>query len=137
MLQNFTYNAQFVLHNFYVKYYAVQIRHFISLILSYLNYKIMSLSSLFSSSTVQHIINNLSMYVYKHFKFIFVSLVTLFNTHFDKMITTDSLKSHNPVKSVHCTQILSVVLAIFAYYPDIIFNVFAFLLWSKLCWHNR
>ena len=72
------------------------------------------------------------MYVYKHFKFIFVSLVTLFNTHFEKMITTDSLKSHNPVKSVHCTQILSIVLAIFAYYPGIILNVFAFLLWSSI-----
>ena len=35
------------------------------------------------------------MHVYKHFEFIFVAFATLFSTHFDKIITTDSPKSHN------------------------------------------
>ena len=97
-------------------------------LLSYFNYKIMSISSVSSSSTVQHTINNSSIYLYENFEFIFVAFATLFNTHFDKIIATDSPKSHNPVKSVHFIQILSIVLAIFAYYAGIMLNAFAFLL---------
>ena len=44
----------------YFKHYSLQIQCFISLIL------LMSISSLSSSSTVQHTINNSSMDVYKH-----------------------------------------------------------------------
>ena len=65
----------------------------------------MSIRSLSSSSTVQHTINNSSTYVYKHFEFIFVAFATLFNTHFDKIITTNSPKSHNPVKNVQFCQL--------------------------------
>ena len=119
----------------YVKYYALQIQSFTFLF--YLNYKIMSISSLSSPSTGQHTINNSCMYVYKHFKFIFIAFATLFNTSFDKITTTNSSKSHNPVISVHFMQILSNVLANFAYYACIMLNAFAFLLYSKLCWHNR
>ena len=50
---------------------------FISLIL--LNYKIMSINSLCSSSTVKHAISNSSMYVYKHFEFIFIPLAAVIN----------------------------------------------------------
>ena len=119
----------------YVKYYTLQIQYFISLILLKLqNY---SISSLSSSSTVQYTINNLSIYLYQHFEFIFVTFATLVNAYFDKIITTDSPKSNNPVKSVHFTQILSIVLATFAYYAGIMLNAVAFLSCSKLCWHNR
>ena len=73
------------------------------------------ISSLSSSTTVWHTINNSSMYVYKHFELIFVVCATLFNTRF----TTDLSKSHIPMKSVHFIQILSIVLAIFAYYAGL------------------
>ena len=46
----------------------------------------MSISSLSSSSTVQHTINNSSKDVYEHFEFIFVAFATSFNTYFDKII---------------------------------------------------
>ena len=104
---------------------------------TYLNYKIMSISSLPRSSTLQHTINKLSTYVYKHFEFIFIAFATLVNAYFDKITTIDSPKSHNPVKIMHFIQILSILLAIFNYYADIMLNAFAFLLCSKLCWHNR
>ena len=58
----------------------------------------MSISSLSSSSVVQYTIKISSTYVYKHFELIFVAFATLFNTHYDKIITTDSPKPHNPVK---------------------------------------
>ena len=57
----------------YVKHYALQIQHFISLML-YLNYKIMSISSLSNSSKVQYTIDISSTHVYKHFELIFVAL---------------------------------------------------------------
>ena len=66
-------------------------------LLFYLNYKIMSVCSLSSFSGVQHTINNSSTYVYEHFEVIIVTFATLVNTHFDKIITTHSPKSHNPV----------------------------------------
>ena len=116
----------------HVKHYALQINQYFI----YLNYKILSIGSISSSSTVQHTISNSStsiyiyiyIYAYKHFEFIL---------NFDKIITTYSPKSRNSVKSVHFMQILSIVLAIFAYYAGIMLNAFAFLLYSKLCWHNR
>ena len=103
----------------------------------------MSISSLSSSSTVQHTINYSSKDVYEHvhFEIIFVAFATLFNTYIyiyiyiDKIITTDSPKSHNPVKSVHFIQIVSIVLAIVAYYAGIMLN--AFILCSRFCQHNR
>ena len=87
MLQNFAYYAQFMLHMLNIMLYEFNILF----LLSYLNYKINCISSLSSFSTVQHTINNSSMYVYKHFKFIFVAFVTLVNIHnyFDNIITTD------------------------------------------------
>ena len=51
---------------------------------------------------------------------------------FDKIITIDSPKSHNPVQSVHFIQILSIMLAIFAHYAGIMLDAFAILLCSKL-----
>ena len=92
----------------------------------------MSISSLFSSSTVQQTINNSSTNVYEHFKFIFVASVTLANTYFDKIIATesDSPKSHNPVKCTFYTNF------------DNCAGNCCLLCWhysqcSKLCWHNR
>ena len=66
----------------------------------------------------------------------FVAFATLFNTCFDKIdvITIDSPKFHNTVKSVHFVQIL---MANFAYSAGIMLNAFALLLCLKLCWHNR
>ena len=69
----------------YVEHYALQIQQFLFL-LSYLNYKIMSIGSLSSSSTVQCTINHSSKDVYKHFEFIFVAFATSFNTKIDKII---------------------------------------------------
>ena len=88
-------------------------------LLSYLNYNIVSICSLSSSSTVQHTINNSSKDVYEHFELIFVAFETLFNTYFDKSFTKNSPKPHNPVKSVLIIQIVSIVLAIVAYYAGI------------------
>ena len=106
-------------------------------LLSYLNYKVMIINSLSSSSTVQHIISNSFTYVHKQFEFISIAFTTLVNAYFGKIITTDSPKSHNPVKNMYFIQILSIVLAILAYYAGIMLNAFVFLLCSKLCWHNR
>ena len=76
----------------------------------------MSISSLSSSSAVQHTINISSMDVYEHFEFIFVAFLQLYSVHIlTKSFTTDSPKSHNPVKSVHFIQIVSIVLAVVAY----------------------
>ena len=41
------------------------------------------------------------------------------------MITTDSPKFHNPVQGMHFIQILSIMLAIFAYYAGIMLITFA------------
>ena len=110
-----------------VKYYALQIQHFS--LLNLLKSQNLEYISLSNSSTVQHTINNSSTYVYKHFEFIFVAFATYLNAYFDKIITTDSPKSHNPVKNVHFPQTLSIVLEIA--------DCFATLLCSKSCWHNR
>ena len=48
------------------------------------------------------------------------------------MITTDSPKSHNPVKSVHFIQIVSIVLAIVAYYMQQFMQQFMLALCSML-----
>ena len=72
----------------------------------------MSISSLSSSSAVQHTINNSSTCVYEHFEVIIVTFATLVNIPFDKIITTHSPKSHNPVKSEYFIQILSIMLAV-------------------------
>ena len=77
------------------------------------------------------------MYVHKQFEFIFVAFITLVNTYFGKIITTDSPKSHNPVKNMYSIPIFSIVQAIVAYYVGIMLIAIAFLLCSKLCWHNR
>ena len=61
-------------------------------LLSYLNYKITSISSLSSSSTLQYTINNSSTYLYEHSEFILLHL-QLYSIHVDKTITTDSPKS--------------------------------------------
>ena len=75
-------------------------------ILFLLPYKIMSIKGLSSSSTVKHTINHSSIYVYKHFEFIFVAFPNLYNLNFDKIITIDSPKSHNRMKRVvHFIQI--------------------------------
>ena len=103
----------------------------------YLNYKITSTSNLSSSSSIQYTINILSMYEYKHFEFILVAISTLVNAYFDQIITNDSPKSHNLVKNMYFIQILSIVLAVVAYYAGIMLSTSAFLLCSKLCWHNR
>ena len=86
-------------------------------ILSYLNYNIVSISSLSSSSIVQHTINNSSKDVYEHFELIFVAFATLFKT---QSFTTNSSKPHNPVKIVHFRQIVPIMLAIVAYYVGIL-----------------
>ena len=69
MLQNFAYYAQFMIRMLSIMLYN-------SRFYFYLNYKIMSINSVSSSSTVQLIINNSSMYVYKHFEFILVAFAT-------------------------------------------------------------
>ena len=40
--------------------------------------------------------------VYKHVEIILFAFATLVNAHFDKIVTTDSPKSHNPVKNMQC-----------------------------------
>ena len=57
-------------------------------------------------------------YMYRHF------LLHL-QLQFDKVITTDSLRSHNPMQSMWSIQVLSNMLAICTYYADIMLNVFA------------
>ena len=61
------------------------------------------------------------MYVYKHCEFIFVVFATLVNAYFGKIITTDSPKSHNPVKIMHfrkvcqsCCKFLPIMLALYS-----------------------
>ena len=122
MLQNSACYAQSMLHMLIIMLYKFNI---LFLLTASLNYKIISISSLSSSSTVQQTINNSSTYVYKHFEFIFLHL-QLKSMH----ILTKSLppynspKSYTPVKNVHFPQILPTVLAIFAYYAGIMLNAF-------------
>ena len=52
------------------------------------------------------------MYVHKQFEFIFVAFTTLVNGYFDKIIATDSPKSHNPMKNMHFIPIFSIVQAL-------------------------
>ena len=97
----------------------------------------MSISSLSSSSTVQHTINNSSTYVYKHFEFILFHL-QLYLIH----VLTKALSQIRPnltiLWKVYFIQILSIVLANFTYNAGIMLNAIDFLLCSKyLCWHNR
>ena len=73
------------------------------------------------------------MHVCKHFEFILVAFATLVNAYSDKIITTNSPKSHNSEKNMHSIQSLSIVLVPFAYNAVIMLNAYAFL----LCWHNR
>ena len=83
----------------YVKYYICSTN---STFVSFIQLKLqnhMSIRSVSHSSTVQHIINNSSTYVYWHFQFIFAAFATVVNACFDKIITTDSPKPHNPVKT--------------------------------------
>ena len=98
MLQNFTYYAQFMFYLLSIMLYKFNILF----LLSNLNYKLMSISSHSSSSTVQHTINNSSIYVYN------INTLNSFLLHLQP-------KSHNPVKSVLFIQFLSIVLAIFAH----------------------
>ena len=72
MLQNLASYAEIMLHMQSIMLYKFNILF----LLSYLNYKIMSISSLSSSSIVRHTINNSFTYVYKHFEFIFVTFAT-------------------------------------------------------------
>ena len=129
MLQNFTYYAQFMLQICYALC-STNLTFYFSYP-TYVNYKITSISCFSSSPAVQYTIKISSMYVYKHFEFIFVEFATLFNTHYDKIITTDSPKPHYPVKKVHVIQIVSIVLAMVVYYAGIMLNDFTFLLCSK------
>ena len=64
MLQIVANYNQFMLHMLSIMLYKFSILFFFS----YLNHKIMSISSLSSSFTVQHTINNSSINVYKHFE---------------------------------------------------------------------
>ena len=99
----------------YVSQYSPQIQHIAPFSYpTYLKYNIMSISCavliyLFSkycaissqlvplqSST--HLAIHIHSYMYQHFEFLFV-------TQFDKVITTDSLKSHNPVQSMYIMQV--------------------------------
>ena len=78
------------------------------------------------------------MYINTLNSFLFVAFTNLHNSNFEKIITTDSPKSHNPMKRVvHFIQILSIVLAVVAYYAGIMLIAFAFPLYSILRWHNR
>ena len=97
-------------------------------LLSHLNYKTRSISSLSSSSTVQHTIKNSSTYVHECFEFIFVAFVSVHLIH----ILTNLLPH-----ILNFIQVLPIVLTIIAYYADIMLNAFAFPLCLKLYWHNR
>ena len=100
-------------------------------LLSYLNYKIMSINSLSSSSTVQHAINNSSMYVYKHFEFILFHFATLINAL--ESLPLISPKSHQAL-------ILGKICILYKFYQlcweflPIMLELCSLLL---LCFHNR
>ena len=112
----------------YVSQYSPQIKHFAPFSYpTYLKYNIMSISCavliyLFSkycaiSSQSQfpyslaHTAIHIHSYMYQHFEFLFV-------TQFDKVITTDSLKSHNSVQSMYfmqvCWHFVPIMLALFS-----------------------
>ena len=77
---------------------------------SYLNYKIMSISSFSSSSTVQNTINNLSTYVYKHFAF---DQCIFWQNHYRRFAQISPGILIDPVKKLHFIQTLSIVLPFF------------------------
>ena len=116
--------------------YALQIQHLF--LLSYLNYKIMSISSQCSSPQSS---TQLTIHPCMH-----INTLNLFLLHLQLKsihILTKSLPEirqnlTNPWKVyTHFIQILSIVLAIFAYYAVIILNAVVFILCSKLYWHSR
>ena len=95
----------------------------------------MSISSLSSSCTVQHTINNSYSYICIIITlWIYFCCICNFNqcifwqNHYCGF--TQISLGINPVKNLH-------VLAIFAYYAGSMLNAFAFLLCSNLCWHKR
>ena len=106
-------------------------------LLSYLNYNIMSISSLSSSSTVQHTINDSCKDVYEYFEFISVAFATLFNTQFDKIIyhryTKTSQSCEKCAFYTDCVNYAGNCCLLCWHYA----HCFAFLLYSKLCQHNR
>ena len=82
----------------------------------------------------------LHIYIYQHFKFLFVvHRVTLCN--FGQYIIIRLNHYHRfiiPCKVWrHIIHILLIMQTIFAYYAGIMLNAFTSLLCSKLCWHNR
>ena len=127
-----------LLHDFNLTYYSsIILDSFSILLFPKLCWHIgltpsISMHSLSSSSSVQHMINNSStyVYVYKHFEFIFVAFATLVNTY--------SLPQIYPNLTIlwKCAFYANFV-ATFAYYAGIMLNAFALPLCSKLCWHNR
>ena len=107
---------------------------------SYLNYLIMSINSLSSSSTV------LIIYLRTHINTLnslLLHFATLVNTYLTKPLPHINLNLTILGKTciLHtfplCWQFLPIMLAIFAYYAGIMLNAFTTLLRSKLCWHNR
>ena len=107
-------------------------------LLSYLNYKIINISSL-SSSSIQsssYIINNLYSYIHSYINTLnsFCCICNFSQCIFDKImiITTDSPKSHNSVKNMQwykfCQLGWHFCLLCWHYA-----HCFCF---PKLCWHN-
>ena len=124
-MQNFPYYAQIMLHALCSTNSTFSFSYH-----SYLNYIIMSINSLSSSSTV------LTIYLRTHINtlnFLLLHFASLVNTYLAK-----SLTHINPNLTIHLLYIFfPIMLAIFAYYAGIMLNAFTTLLCSKLCWHNR
>ena len=111
----------------YVSHYSLQIQHLISLILLKLqNHEYLQSLFICYPNTVQflsfqlvplesrtHLAIHVHTYLYQHFEF-------LFKLQFDKIITTDSLKSSNPVGFVNY-----IYWQFLAYYVSIMLNAFA------------
>ena len=105
-------------------------------LLSYVNYKSWVLVVILrSSSTVQHTINNACTYIltlWIHFCSICnFSRYLFWQNHYH----TFTQVSQSCEKCVFYTNFVNCV-GIFVYYAGIMLNDFAFLLCSKLCWHN-
>ena len=134
MLQNFAYYAQFMSHVYKALCSTNSTLHFPLILLKLENNEY--ISNLSSLSTVQHTIKNSSIHVYKRFEFISVAFATLVNTHFDKILSKDSPKSHNPVNVyiytnfVNCAGNFCVLCWHYA-------QCFCHPIILKLCWHNR
>ena len=122
MLQNFPYYAQIMLH------YALLIQHFHSLITATcLNYIIMSINSLSSSSTV------LTIYLRTH-----INTLNSLLLHFATLVNTYLTKSlPHIIPNLTILDKTCILYKYFSYYAGIILNAFTTLLCSKLCWHNR